>query len=112
MIINYIVNRQQTHPLLVVTYEELKQDTVKEVQKMLDFLNVTIPKAKLVQRLQANQFNEFHRNHSGSARFVPYTPTQVKYLNSVISETEQALFTSGVTNFPLKKYMRLDVIYH
>ena len=106
MIINYLVNRRRTHPLLVVRYEDLKEDRVKHVQRMLSFLNVTVSETELVQRLQPDQFNEFHRNHSEQSSFDPYTSSQVEYLNSIITETEHILSINGVTHFPLKPYTR------
>lgn len=104
---NYVINRPKTHPLLVVRYEDLKQDAVKEVQRMLDFLNVPLQEDELVAKLHSTQFDQFHRNHSASATFDPYTKQQVNYLNSVIIETENTLLSKGITDFiPLRTYVR------
>ena len=107
MIYNHVIKRKPTHPLLVVRYEDLKHDSVGEVQRMLDFLDITIERDELVQRLQQNSFNKYHRNHTRSSQFNPYTPSQIRYWNSVILETEKSLQSNGITNFiPLRSYLR------
>ena len=107
MIYNHVIKRKPTHPLLVVRYEDLKHDSIGEVQRMLDFLDITIERDEVVQRLQQNSFNKYHRNHTRSSQFNPYTPSQIKYWNSVISETEKSLQSNGITNFiPLRSYLR------
>ena len=107
MIYNHIIKRRPTHPLLVVRYEDLKRDLVGEVQRMLDFLDITIERDELVQRLQQNSFSKYHRNHTRSSQFNPYTPSQIKYWNSVIADMENSLQSNGITYFiPLRSYLR------
>ena len=107
MINNLVISRPRTHPLLVVKYEDLKEDAVKQIERILDFLDMHISKSELLQRLQQKSFREYLRNHSAIAHFEPYTPSQVEYWNSVIIETENSLNFHGITDFiPLKKYVR------
>ena len=107
MIYNHVIKRKPAHPLLVVRYEDLKHDSVKEVQRMLDFLDITIERDDLVHRLRQNSFSKYHRNHTRSSQFNPYTPSQIRYWNSVISDTEKSLQANGITNFiPLRRYLR------
>lgn len=107
MITNHVIYRRQTHPLLVVRYEDLKQNSLREVQRMLDFLQLTVDKDELLQRLEYNNFSHFHRNHSSSDTFEPYTASQIKYWNSVIIETETSLHSNSITDFiPLRSYIR------
>ena len=107
MIYNHVIKRKPAHPLLVVRYEDLKRDSVREVQRMLDFLDVKIERDDLVNRLQQNSFSKYRRNHTRSSQFNPYTPSQIRYWNSVISDTEKSLQTNGITNFiPLRSYLR------
>ena len=107
MIYNHVIKRKPTHPLLVVRYEDLKRDSVREVQRMLDFLDIIVERDELLQRLQQNSFNRYHRNHTRSSQFNPYTPAQIKYWNSVISDTVNILRSNGISNFvPLKSYLR------
>ena len=107
MIHNFVVKRKPIHPLLVVRYEDLKRDSVRQVQRMLDFLDITIERDELLQRLQQNSFSKYHRNHTRSSQFNPYTPAQIKYWNSVILDMENSLRSNGITNFiPLSGYLR------
>lgn len=107
MITNHVINRPWTHPILVVRYEDLKKDSVKEVQRMLDFLDISIHKAELLRRLHQSSFSEYHRNHSDSSPFEPYTSSQVQYWNSVITNVDKSLRSNGITGFiPLKSYLR------
>ena len=107
MINNHVIKRRPTHPLLVVRYEDLKLDSVREVERMLHFLGIAIERDELIQRLEQNSFNKYHRNHTRSSQFNPYTPSQIKYWNSVISDVDNSLQTNGITNFiPLKNYLR------
>ena len=107
MIYNHVINRKPTHPLLVVRYEDLKLDSVREVQRMLHFLDIAVDKDELLQRLEQNSFNTYHRNHTRSSQFNPYTHSQTKYWNSVILDAENSLHSNGITNFiPLRSYLR------
>ena len=107
MITNLVIHRPRTHPLLVVRYEDLKKDTVEQVERMLNFLKMPIDKAELLQRLQQKSFSEFHRNHSTTSHFDLYTPSQIKYWNSVITEVETSLHSNDIVDFiPLRKYVR------
>ena len=61
MIRNWLVN-SRNHPVLLVKYEELKQNTLQEVLRMLNFLMVPYSKDMVEQRLAAG-FNSFQRSH-------------------------------------------------
>ncbi len=48
------------HPIVVVKYEDLKQNIVGEVKRMLDFLAFPYKERELRQRVEAG-FGDFHR---------------------------------------------------
>lgn len=83
--LEYWVLTQDTYPVHVLRYEDLQKDTLGEVRKVLDFLNVSYNPNVLAARLMED-YSEFHRQH-GKERFEPYSLEQKQMLRSVISET-------------------------
>ena len=75
---------QQRRPVHVVRYEDLINDTVKEVGRMLDFLNVNYNKEDLRNKLRED-FTVFKREHS-SDNFEHYSPQQKLHMKSVLQE--------------------------
>lgn len=82
MIINWVVNRKQ-HPVLVVKYELLKNNSITELKRILDFIGLgygTLHAQKLNEVLQT-----FHRKHIN--HFDHYTPSQRNFIHSILTET-------------------------
>ena len=73
---------QDTHPVHVMRYEDLKQDTVIEIEKTLKFLNVSYDSNTLKKQLSEG-YSEFRRPHS-SDNF------QKKFMMSVLSDLNEA----------------------
>ena len=93
-----------THPLLVVHYEDLKTDTVDEVQKMVEFLGMPSIHQELAQRLKED-YTEFHRTEVQD--FEHYTPDQKEFLNQLVADTKRKLVEKGLQDiFQLEKYMK------
>ena len=76
--------------MLVVRYEDLKQDTLSQVIRMLDFLNWNYSRTELAVKLQ-DGFNAFQRNHTDTDQYEYYTREQRLKINSVITETVSRL---------------------
>ena len=86
MLMNWVINRKQ-HPVLVVKYESLQNDSITESKRILDFLGLgygTLHPQKLNDSLQT-----FHRKHSN--QFDHYTPFQRNFVRSVVTETVKLL---------------------
>lgn len=98
--------RSLARPVLVVRYEDLKRDPVKEVKRMLEFLKFTYDEQSLAERLAKKASESFHRNHTDS-NFEHYTTEQKKYINSLLQDTIQLLKQRGVEQrFNLHEYLR------
>ena len=88
MIRNWLVNNRN-HPVLVVKYEELKQNTLQEVLRMLNFLKVPYSKDMVVEKLTAG-FNSFQRSHHEDD-FDHYIPEQRNFVRKVVISTNKLL---------------------
>ena len=93
------------HPVMVVRYEDLKRDTIKEVKRMLEFLKFTYDEQSLSKRLAEKASESFHRNHTNN-NFEYYTTEQRRYINSLLQETIQLLKQYQVEHlFNLHEYL-------
>lgn len=81
MIINYLIEPQH-HPILVIYYEDLKRNVMKEMKRMLNFLEIPYSTNNM-QKIIMSGFDQFHRNHSDE--FEHYTADQKQLINGVIS---------------------------
>lgn len=71
-------------PVLVVQYEDLKENTSAQITKMLKFLNVDYNSSTLNQKLSKG-FESFHRkNHL--QEFEHFTAEQRVLVNSIIKD--------------------------
>lgn len=75
-----LVEHSGDHPVMVVRYEDLKQNTTKEVGRMLSFLQIPLSSEDLAQRLKED-FTTFRRSHS-EGDFEHYTAAQKLHLKS------------------------------
>lgn len=76
--------------MLVTRYEDLKQDTLSQVIRMLDFLNWNYSWSELAVKLR-DGFNIFRRNHTDTDKSEYYTREQRLKVNGVIKETASHL---------------------
>ena len=86
MIANYIMKNR--HPMLTVFFEDLKEDTAREVKRMLDFLEYPYNNAELQATLLGG-FNQFYRNHTDT--FDHFTADQREAYNTVITDVVKRL---------------------
>lgn len=92
MIKNWIAsNRGQ--PVLVIRYEDVTLSPMREVKKMLRFLNVEYNATIVEERLQQD-FN-IYRRHKKQKRNV-YSKELQAYVNSVLSDAEKLIHDSGL----------------
>ena len=92
-IIKYWLIFNRKNPVLVVTYEVLKNQIDSEVIRMLKFLNVEFDKNKLSENLRGG-FNSFQRKKH-RANFEHYTDIQRNYINCIIEDISHLLKVHG-----------------
>lgn len=80
---NWVLTQTPQHPVIVVRYEDLKQDTLKEVEKMVTFLGFPFNEEDTAQKL-AEDFTSFKRPHNEEEDFKRYTDEQILHMKSVV----------------------------
>lgn len=81
------------HPVLVVKYEDLKKNTLCEVQRMLDFLGIKYEEEVLAESLGTG-FDAFHRKHP-QEEFDHFTAEQRLRVSQGVKVTEALLASSN-----------------
>lgn len=76
--VKHLLLDSMDRPVLLVHYEDLKADLVREVKRMVKFLGYDMPEDVLRERI-TQQFNDFYRNHTPT--FEHFTPAQKKFIN-------------------------------
>ncbi len=105
-VINWVINNTQ-HPLHVVRYEDLQQNTTGEVKRILDFLKVSYEDQELERCLNVD-FDTFHRKHVSDSDFEPYTPKQKDDLKAILRTTITAAEAMGKSDvLRLHEYLQL-----
>ena len=105
---NYITNlilRAPTGcPRLVVRYEDVQRDRVREVERMLDFLYIRYTKETLKEKLEKD-FTIFQRK--SRPEFEHFTILQVEHIQQVLTTVLEQLKkeNNGVT-FRIEEYLR------
>ena len=87
MLMNWVVNRKQ-HPVLVVKYESLQNDSITESKRILDFLGLAYGILH-TQKLNDESQQTFHRKHKN--HFDHYTPSQRNFVHSIVTEAVRFL---------------------
>ena len=101
-ITTWIVNGRN-NPFHVVRYEDLKTNTIGEVQKLLKFLGVPYSEQEINGRLQAG-FNDFYRNHHDDFRH--FTPEQERFVSGLVNQTIATLKVYGLdSRFSFQDYL-------
>lgn len=91
-------------PLLVVRYEDIKQDKVGQVEKMLEFLNFEYAHNDISDKIQED-FTLFRRGHYQD-QFEHYTDKQKRLINYNILKAVKELNGYDVNNsFRLEEYV-------
>ena len=105
-LVNWVLNEAQ-YPVHVVRYEDLQQDTIGEVKKMLKFLNVSYEDVDVESRMnQKESLQTFHRKHDASSDFEHYTPEQKARLKkSLLKVVQEAEACNKSSTLRLDKYL-------
>ena len=92
------------NPLLVVRYEDLKIDAVKEMKIVMDFLGFShISESDIEEKLGIG-YNSFYRNHKDDFRH--YTEDQKSFVHQKVEETIKILKDLGRESiFPIHEYL-------
>lgn len=85
-----------SHPIMVVRYEDIKEDHVTQVERMLNFLEFPFDKTELEEKLNRG-FETFKRPHR--EEFEHYTPEQKKYVNTMLLDTIKILTQHNMEQF-------------
>ena len=93
-------------PLLVVYFEDLKTNYTGEVERMLDFLQISYSKEQLEERLKPG-FTLFKRNHSKA--FEHYTIEQKATIMRMIARTKKELEDNGIQDvIQIQRYLAVE----
>ena len=87
------VAENHNHPLLVVKYEDLKKNTMAELKKMLDFLQVPYSNSRL-NEVMARGYSMYKREHGEV--FDHYTEDQRDAVRSAIEHVSKSLEENGL----------------
>ena len=92
------------HPVHVVNYEDLKRDAVKEVEKILDFLQFPYSHDEVVERLRED-YTDFQRPHTQD-NFQHFSPKQKENLRTTLLTVMNTTKASGKAElFLFKEYL-------
>ena len=94
--------------VLVVRYEDLLEDTVTELRRILHFLKVPFSKEHL-QSLKKRGFEQFHRKHSHG--FDYFTKKQRLHVYNVVVQTIKMLAKNNNDKiFGIKEYLPNNIV--
>ena len=105
-IIKWSLPRHSRKPLLVVRYEDLKKDVLKEVMRMLKFLNHTSNATTVAAALRGG-YDKLRRSHSGRGDSLQHYSHQLREkVNGMILQTLEILKESKVDHlFSIREYL-------
>lgn len=92
MIKNWVAGNRG-HPVLVIRYEDIKLNPVREVKKMLRFLNVEYDDYKVEERMQKD-FSIYHRQWKKIGDV--YSKKLREFVNTILSEAETFINDNGL----------------
>lgn len=85
---------------MVVRYEDIKEDHVTQVERMLKFLEFPFDETDLKEKLR-KEFETFKRPRK--EEFEHYTCEQKKYVNTILLDTIKIL-----TQHNMEKFLKLE----
>ena len=98
-LVNWVLKEEQ-HPVHVVRYEDLQQDTVSELKKMLNFLNISYNDTDIKLRLK-DGYDRPH-NHDDFER---YSSEQKEFTKSILMATISLMESSSIHVLKLHEYL-------
>lgn len=92
--------------MLVVKYENLKQDTIKEMERIIGFLKLHFDYKTLAQRLEKD-FTEFRRPHN-QTDFKRYEDSQLIQVKKTLTKAIKLAEMMNMTNvLDLNEYLEV-----
>ena len=93
------------NPFLIVRYEDLEQNTVKEVFRMVEFLGFKdLFTEDSIRNKLGNGYNSFYRNHQDD--FEHFTGEQKALIKRTVEETVRLLAEQGLEHsFRIEDYL-------
>jgi DNA-binding NtrC family response regulator len=91
-VLAWIMNNHD-HPVLIVRYEDVKNNTHSELRRMLDFLQVPYSSSRL-KEVVARGYRMYRRDHGET--FDHYTPGQRDTVTSAIEHVSKRLKDNGL----------------
>ena len=93
IILEWVIKWDPPTPILVVMYEDLVNNTVDELTRMLNYLDHHIDSEYIEAAIHSIRFKRRH-----TMKFQHFTVDQINILNQVIEKMEQALLKAGKTH--------------
>ena len=90
------------HPVLVVRYEDLKLDILRQVKRILNFLEFPYMEKELKQRM-AEDFGKFHRPPHPD--FEHFTPWQKVFVRGTVKQTIKLLKENRHNTLGIEEYL-------
>ena len=87
------ITNNHDHPVLIVKYEDIKNNPQSELRRMLDFVQVPYSSSRLKQ-VVARGYRTYRREHSET--FDHYTPDQRDTVRSAIERVSKCLKESDL----------------
>lgn len=75
-------------PVLILRYEDLKENTSQEMKRVTDFLGFSYSLDEVAARLE-DGYSQFYRNHT--VDFTHFTPTQELFICNMINTTSHLM---------------------
>ena len=75
-------------PVLILRYEDLKENTSQEMKRVTDFLGFSYSLDEVAARLE-DGYSQFYRNHT--VDFTHFTPTQELFIHNMINTTSHLM---------------------
>ena len=99
LIENWILrqSRNNSNKVLVVKYEDLKQDTLKEIGRMMTFLGLPFDKEVVAHRL-AEDFTDFKQPHNAGSDFEHYRFDQIMRVKDAVLRAIRLTEKSNMTH--------------
>ena len=87
------IANNHNHPVLVIKYEDIKNNTQAELRRMLDFLQVPYSYSRL-NEVVARGYRMYQREHSET--FDHYTSGQRDIMRSAVEQVSKSLRENGL----------------
>nr|XP_006819652.1 PREDICTED: WSC domain-containing protein 1-like [Saccoglossus kowalevskii] len=91
------------HPFVVVHHEDLLQNPISSVKKMMNYLNITLTPERL-ECLRNDIEGLFHRQHSEKFHFDPFTQELHEIIDEDIRVVNELLMSRNETPIPKPAY--------